>query len=146
MSNFINGWTKLFWCNFTSVWWCSESNIPHHSDDICQSFTKGFIWWIIIHHHQYKLNITASMLIARLYYQPLTKVISSSPEICGNILNIFGVGLKPPKFLYKINWDRGAGFLQGFWSNYTYQEYWDIRPQLFCVRSGLNQSYSSEYD
>ena len=105
MSHFINGWTNLFWCIFTSVWWCSESNILHHSDDTCQSFTKGFIWWIIMHHHQYKLNITASMLIARFYYQPLKKVIFSSPGICGNILNIFGMGLKPPKLLYKINWD-----------------------------------------
>ena len=33
-------------------------------------------------------------------------MISFTPEICGNILNIFGVGLKPQKFLYKIKCDK----------------------------------------
>ena len=80
-----------------------ESNILHQSDDICQSFSKGFVWWIGIHCHRYKLNRTASMVIARSQYQPLTKAIFSGPETCGNILNIFGVVLKPPKWMYKIN-------------------------------------------
>ena len=45
------------------------------------------------------------MEIAIYPYRPLTKSIFSSPEICGNILNIFGVVLNPTKCLYKINLD-----------------------------------------
>ena len=39
MKHFLNGCPNLLWCNFSSVWWCSESNILHHSDDIFQRFT-----------------------------------------------------------------------------------------------------------
>ena len=103
MSHMFNSFPKRFWCNFSSVWWCSESNILHPSDNIYQSFTKGFVWWIGVHFPQPKLNITDSMAIARSQYQPLTKAIFYSPEICGNILNMFGVELSPPKLMYKIN-------------------------------------------
>ena len=101
----LNGCPKLLWCNCSDVWWWNESNISHHSDDLCKSFTKGFMWWILINHHRSKLNITASMVITRSQYQPFTKTIFSSPETYGNILKIFGVGLNPPKLMYKINWD-----------------------------------------
>ena len=37
------------------------------------------------------------MFIARSQYQPLTKAIFSSPEVCGNILNVFWGGVKTTK-------------------------------------------------
>ena len=104
MSSFINGCHSIFWCNCNYVWWCSESNLSHHSDDLCKRFNRRFILWIGIHQHRHKLNRTSSMVISRYQYQNLTKVIFPSPEICGNILSIFGVGLKPPILMRKINW------------------------------------------
>ena len=111
---------NLLWCNCSSVWRCREYNLSHNSDDICQRFTMGLCWCIVIHLHQSKLNITASMVIARSQYQPLTKAIFSSPEICGNILNIFGAWLKPQKLMYKINWDTWSCIL--------------LLDIVFCVR------------
>ena len=49
--------------NCSSVWWCSESNISHHSDDIFKRFTKVFMLFIIFHNHWYKLNRTDLMVI-----------------------------------------------------------------------------------
>ena len=102
-SHFIYGFPKFFWCTCSYVWWCSEFDLSHHSDDIFQGFTKGFMWWVIILHLRSKLNRTASMVITRSQYQTLKKEIFYSPEICRNVLNIFGVGLNSPKLLYKIN-------------------------------------------
>ena len=73
----------------------------HHSDNLCQLFTKVFMWWIIPHRHHSKLNIIYSMVIIRSYYHPLKLAIFSSSEICGNIVNT----LKPQKLLHKINLD-----------------------------------------
>ena len=42
------------------------------------------------------------MVIEISPYQPLTKAIFSSLEICGNILNIFWGRIKTTKFMYKI--------------------------------------------
>ena len=41
------------------------------------------------------------MVIARYPYRPLTKLLFSSPEIYGNILNIIWGGIKTTKFLFK---------------------------------------------
>ena len=40
--------------------------------------------------------MTALVVIARHPYMTLKKAIFSSPEICGDILKIFGVGLNTP--------------------------------------------------
>ena len=104
MIYFLKYLPKRFRCNCSSICWCSESNLSHHYDGICQRFAKVFLWWVIIHHRRSKLNRPASMVIGRYQYQPLTKAMFSSPVICGNIFTIFGMGLKPPKFLHKINW------------------------------------------
>ena len=104
MIHFLKGCPKLFWCNCSAVWWCSESNILHPYYYLCQRFIKGLMWWIRIHNHQSKLNRTALLVITRSPYQPLTKAIFSTFEICGNILNIFWGGIKNTKSLYKIHW------------------------------------------
>ena len=88
MSHFLYGCFNFFWCNCSAVQRCSESNLSRHSDDLCQSFTKVFVIWIIIYNHQFKLNGTTLMVIARYPYQPLTKETFSRPEICVNILDI----------------------------------------------------------
>ena len=41
--------SQFFYCNFSYVLLCSESNISHHSGDICQIFTIVLIWWLMIH-------------------------------------------------------------------------------------------------
>ena len=103
---FLTGCPNLLWCNCSSIWWCIQSNISHNYDDLYQKFTKGFVWWTIMHQNQSTLNRTVSMVISRSQYRPLTTAIFSSPKICGNILNIFWGGIKKtPKLLYKINWD-----------------------------------------
>ena len=82
------------WCDCSAFWWYIEFNLSHHSSYLCQRFSKGFVWCIILHHHRSKLNGIASMVISISQYQPLTKEIIYSPEICGNILNIFWGGIK----------------------------------------------------
>ena len=99
----LNNFPKIFWCDFSGVWWYIESNISHHSDDLCQRFANRFVLWVWIHNHWYKLNGTTFMVISISTYRPLTKAILYSPEICGNVLNIFWGGIKPTKFLYNIN-------------------------------------------
>ena len=101
MSHFLTDWPKLLWCNCSSFWWCSESNISHCSDDLCQRFTKWFLWWIRLHHHRYELNRIASMVISGSQYQTLTKAIFPSPEISGNILNKIWGGIKTNKIYVK---------------------------------------------
>ena len=54
----------------------------HHSDNLCQRFTNGFVLCIRPHNHQYKLNIITSMVVSISQYHPLRKAIFSSPEIC----------------------------------------------------------------
>ena len=60
-------------------------------------FTKGFVLWIRIKNHQSESNRTAKMVIHKIPISALSKAIFSTPEIWGNILNIFEVGLEPPK-------------------------------------------------
>ena len=105
MRKFLNGWPNISWCNCSAVWWYSESNILHHSDDTCQRLTKVSMLWIIIHNLWSKLNIKQSTVITRYTYQPVIKEIYSSPEICGNILNIFWGGIKTTKYIYRIHWE-----------------------------------------
>ena len=88
-SNFIYSCYKLLWCYRIAFWWFGEFNISHNSSYLYQYFSKGFVLWIRLHRHWSKLNGLASMVISRSQYKPLTKVIFSSPEICGKILNIF---------------------------------------------------------
>ena len=104
MSHVLDDFPKILWCECSAFWWCSEFNILHHFDYLCRRFTKGFVWCIRLHYHRYKLNRMALMVMARSKYQPLTKAMFSSLKKCGNILNIFGVILKPSKLPYKINW------------------------------------------
>ena len=106
MSHFLNSFSKPFWCSCSAVWWCSEFNVSHHYDDICQIFTNGFVWWIILHIHRSKLNIIASMVISRYQYHPLTKAIFSSTKLCGNILNIYWGGIKITKTNLSNYWDQ----------------------------------------
>ena len=88
----------MFLCWYCSaLWWCSEFNLSHHSDYLCQRFSKGFVWCTRIHLHRSKLNRISSMMSARYQYQPLIKAIFSSPEIFGNILHIFWGGIKTTK-------------------------------------------------
>ena len=105
MIHLLNILPKLFCCSSRAFWVCSALNISYHSDDLFQTFAQVFLWWVRLHYHQTKLNGTASIVFSRSRYHPLKKSIFSSPKICGNILNIFGVGIKPPKLLYKTNWD-----------------------------------------
>ena len=83
---------------------------------------------------------------ARSQYQPLTKAIFSSPEIWGNILNIFWRGLKPPKLLYIINLDTWSCIvlldivlyghlclLLGI-SNFCFAE--DMAHEMWCIFNG----------
>ena len=102
MDRLLNVRPKLFWYNYSSVWWCIKSNIFRLPDDICQRFTKRLVWYIIFHNYQYELNRTASMVIKISPYQPLIEAMLSSPVVCRNILHIFWGGIKPPN-LCKIN-------------------------------------------
>ena len=97
MRYFLNDCSKLLCCDCSVFWWCSEFNLSHHSDYICQRFSKVFVWWIILRHLRFQLNRRASMVIARYKYQPLTKTIFSRPKICVNILNIFWGRIKTTK-------------------------------------------------
>ena len=106
MSHLLNGFPNLLWCDCSTFWWCSEFNISHHYDYLCQSLTKVFVWCIRLPHHRSKLNRLFLMVIITIsQYHSFTKDIFSSTEICGNILNIFWGGIKPSNLLYKINWD-----------------------------------------
>ena len=105
MRHFLNCCSKLLWCGCIIVWWCSEFNNQYHSDYLCPMSAKVFVWWIRLHIHRSKLNITVSMVIERSQYRPLTKEIFSSPGICGNILNIFWGGINTTNISVKINWD-----------------------------------------
>ena len=125
MSHFINGSPKIFWCTCSYVWWCSEYNLSHYYDDICQRFTNWFMWCIIIHNHRSKLNRTASMVIARFSYRPLTKAIFSGLEICVRVLNRFWGGTKAIKFIYKIK-PRDLNLHDLVWNS-------DLRPLLSCA-------------
>ena len=89
MTHFLNGCSNILWCDCSNFWLCSEFIILHHSDYLCKIFTNVFMSWTRLHHHRYKLNRIASMVIAISQYQPLTRAIFSRPKICGNILNIF---------------------------------------------------------
>ena len=62
-----------------------------------RGFTVLLLYWGTTYNHRYKLNMMDSMVTAISQYRPLTKVIFSSPEIFGNILNIFWSGIKTPK-------------------------------------------------
>ena len=93
----LNCCSKILWCDCIDLWWCSEFNLSYHYDYVCQIFTKGLMWWTILYHHQSKINIIASILIARFQYQPLTKAIFYRPEICRNILNMSLGGNKTTK-------------------------------------------------
>ena len=106
MSHMINWCQSLLWYNYNVVWWSSKYNISHNYGDMCQRFTKGFIWWIIIYKHWSKLNITAYVFISRSPYRLLTKLwLFFTSEICGNILNILWGGNITKTCLYTIRWN-----------------------------------------
>ena len=105
MIHFLNGFPKLFWCDCSAVWWCSESNPSHTSDNLCQSFTKGFVWLIIIYNHRYKLNRIDTMDISRFPYLPLSKLYFLLLKYVETSKNIFKDGVRTTNFPYHINWD-----------------------------------------
>ena len=79
----INCSNNILWCNFSSDWWCSEFNILHHSDDLCQRFTKVFLWQIQLH-RQSALKLHHKILVEQLikllmsYQLP----VNESPIFC----------------------------------------------------------------
>ena len=81
-----------------------KSFILHHSDDLCQSFTKEFMWFFIIQNHQFKLNIIESMVIARSPYLPLSMLFLLL-KCVETYQTYFEGGVKTTKFLYQINLD-----------------------------------------
>ena len=105
MSHLLNLCHSLLWYNYNVIWWSNKYDTFHNSGDICQRFTKGFIRWIIIYKHWYKLNITALVFIERYPYRILTKLcLFFTHEICGNILNILWGGIRTKTCLYTIRW------------------------------------------
>ena len=90
MIHLLTARPKFFWCNCSSVWWYSESNISHHANDLCQHFTKVFVLWIIIHHHCSKLNRISSIFISRSQYKPLTKAILRVLKYLKHVKHILG--------------------------------------------------------
>ena len=105
MRHMLNWCQSLLWYNYNIVCWSSKYNTFYNSGDMCQRFTKVFIWWIIIYKHWSKLNITASVFIARSPYPILKKLwIFFTYEIFGNILNILWGGIRTKTCLYTIRW------------------------------------------
>ena len=90
MSHFLNGYRDILWYNCSYIWWCSKSNLFHHSDDIWQRLKKVFVLWIIIANYRSKLNRVASIMIARYPYRLLNKLYFYYWNLCKNLKHILG--------------------------------------------------------
>ena len=98
----FTSYINILWCNCISVRLCIKPYFLRCTGNHSKGFTKGYLLWVIINNHIYKLN-SSSNGDRNIPILAFDEAVYSTLEIFDNILNVFWGGIRYKKYLYSNN-------------------------------------------